>query len=273
VSFIDRVPNRVKRATPQPIKKMGRLWLLKFVRDVGSARALASLVLGRRAATQTVEIRLKQLNGKSIWLRPKSSDLEVLWDVFMRQFHLPPIALTHELKCILDLGANIGLSMAHYAALYPSARILGIELDKGNAELARLNTRAWGERSTVVEAAIWPQDGEVSYEIHPGEEEGARVLAGGRTANPGLRTVMARSLNKLLAEYEVDSIDYMKVDIEGTEEQILTSNTEWANRVKCIQVEVHPPYSIKDCVRDLRKLSFETRVDPRNVMSVTGRRR
>lgn len=48
----------------------------------------------------------------------------------------------------------------------------------------------------------------------------------------------------------------MKMDIEGAERHVLTRNTEWAERVGCIKVEVHPPYAIDECRRDLEGLGF-----------------
>ena len=46
----------------------------------------------------------------------------------------------------------------------------------------------------------------------------------------------------------------------------------WTSRVRTIAVEVHEPYTVADCERDLRELGFETRVDPRHWACVEGLR-
>ena len=46
--------------------------------------------------------------------------------------------------------------------------------------------------------------------------------------------------------------------------------TGWAPRVRTITVEVHEPYTIAECERDLRALGFTTRADPRHWACVVG---
>jgi hypothetical protein len=57
-------------------------------------------------------------------------------------------------------------------------------------------------------------------------------------------------------------VDYVKLDIEGAERDLLTANTGWAARVRCISVEVHSPYRVEECLRDLAALGFRTSTKP-----------
>ena len=43
---------------------------------------------------------------------------------------------------------------------------------------------------------------------------------------------------------------------------MLTVNTEWAACVRTMKVEVHPPYRVEECIRDLRALGFSTWAEP-----------
>src|SRR3981081_3973727 len=61
--------------------------------------------------------RVRPLHGRSVVCRAGTSDLNVFYDAFFCQYHLAPRGLRP--KTILDLGSNIGLTMAHYAALFP----------------------------------------------------------------------------------------------------------------------------------------------------------
>jgi len=75
--------------------------------------------------------------------------------------------------------------------------------------------------------------------------------------------VRAISLDSLAAELEEgERVDYVKMDIEGAEEHVLRINTDWAGIVRTIKVEVHSPYTVEDCQRDLRALGFEVSEDP-----------
>ena len=99
-----------------------------------------------------VPLRVKALHGQTIYCRSGLADLGVVYDTFEGRYHLPPAGIG-AVRTILDLGANIGLTMAHFAVLYPQARILGVELDAGNFALCRKNIEAFGDRCRVLHAA------------------------------------------------------------------------------------------------------------------------
>jgi FkbM family methyltransferase len=220
---------------------------------------------GKFDEREPIHVRILPLGGLTVTLRPGTSDASVVLDTFLARYHLPPDDI--EPRVIWDLGSNIGLTIAHFAVLYPGARITGLEPEPAAAALARLHIQRWSERCRIVEAAAWVEDGELSFVSEPGNEFGGRVLPG--LADTTLR-VRAMSLNTLLAgEGEVD---YLKMDVEGAEEQILRLNTDWVEKVGCIKVEVHAPYSLERCVDDLRRLGFSTRVDPAHWAAVVGRR-
>jgi FkbM family methyltransferase len=162
--------------------------------------------------------------------RIHSSDIPVIADTFVGLYHVPPVALP-ERPVIVDLGANIGCTMVHYAALYPGARIVGVELDPENARLARLNTAAIAAQTTLLHAAIWPHDGTVGY---GGDEAwGYRVEAGGE------RAVEALSMPSLTRRCGLSTIDFLKVDIEGAERDLFQGSLSWLKRVRALAIEVH----------------------------------
>jgi FkbM family methyltransferase len=240
----------------------------RLVADARSLRSFARLELSPERDGE-VELRLKPLGGKPVALRPGTSDADVLWDTFFHSYHLPPPeAVERGLRVIWDLGANVGLTMAHMAGLYPEARVLGAELDPDNARLARRNVEAWNERCEVVECAVWVEDGEVRYHHHD-SASGYNVVPDDRPE--GDHRAPARSLAGLLAAHSPgEPVDYMKMDVEGSEFELLKRNTSWAEAVRAIQVEAHFGYSLEECERDLRGLGFATRRHERHPASVIG---
>lgn len=223
-------------------------------------------------STETVELRLRPLGGLPVHVRPRSSDRWVLRDVFLRRgVHLPPPPLDEQdLRCIWDLGSNVGLTVAHMAARFPRAKIYGVELDEENAKLARRNVAAWGDRCEVIRGAVWAEDGEVGYApLREGDE--LSFSASADTTRGDDPRVPAWSLNTLFGRYTPDgAIDYVKMDIEGAEREVLTTGTEWARRVRGLRVEVHDGYALDDCARDLQALGFETSIWPGVHGPVTG---
>lgn len=208
--------------------------------DRASRRALRE---SQRLGHGIVSVRLRALGGLAVEVRRGSDDPWVLREAFTWSDQLPPAGL--EPRFIVDLGANIGMSMALFAVRFPDARILGIEPDPANAELCRRNVAAWGSRCEVLEAAVWSADGTVR--IAGGAASAYSVQEDGRE-------VSSISLSKLVETH--GPIDYVKVDIEGGERELLAHNSGWADSVGCMNVEVHAPYSIESCVDDLTRLGF-----------------
>jgi FkbM family methyltransferase len=225
------------------------------MQDRDSVRRFARLP--EEAGPGPVAFRLRPLGGEPLWLRPATGDVWALANTLLPASHLPPAELREPVRRVWDLGANIGVSMTHLAHCFPGARITGLELDAANAELCRRNIAPWGDRCEVLRAAVWPQDGDVRYRYEVGNEEGFKATA---SREPGegdtmVRAAPALSLNTLLAR-SGGPIDYVKMDIEGTERDVLRTNTEWAAAVRTLKVEVHEPYTVAECVHDLEALGF-----------------
>jgi FkbM family methyltransferase len=242
--------------------------------DLTSGLRLRRLLLARlghvRASGPPTEtVRLRPLHGHSVELRVLAADVRTVLDVFLDREHLPP-RLPRPPRLILDLGANIGLTIAHFATLYPDARIIGAELDPANAELAQANTRPWADRCHVVAAAVWIEDGAVRY-IEKHGREVSHAIASGPEATA---TAAAISIDSLInqAVGESGGVDYVKMDIEGAEVEVLRNGASWANRVRAIKVEIHPPYTLDDCLTDLERLGFVVHTERGRCDYVSGQR-
>jgi FkbM family methyltransferase len=213
-----------------------------------------------RASGPPVSVTVRSCGDLVVGLRPGTSDADVLWDTFVGEYHLPTIEPTK----ILDLGANIGLTAAHFAHRYPTATVVAVELDAELAGIARRHTQAWATRVEVVHAGVWSDDGEITYSIGFGEEFGAHIADG------GAQTAPAVSMKTLLSD---GAVDYVKMDIEGAEGVVLSKAVEWAGRVGEIAVEVHPPLSTVEGVRAaLDDAGFRTGLIDAHFAAVRGTR-
>jgi FkbM family methyltransferase len=162
--------------------------------------------------------------------------------------------------------------MADLAVQFPAAQIFGLEPEPASARLARQNTLPWAARCCVIEAAAWPTDGQVGYLSTTSRFASVKVNTSGRASGTHSIT-QAISLNTLIERSgDFDRVDFVKMDIEGAERRLLTECTEWAHRVHCIKVEVHPPYTPEDCIMDLRALGFLPKRDRWHSMAVIGLR-
>ena len=237
-------------------------------RSLATYARLSRIAHHEGSGGKVVRVRLRPLGGREVLLRPSTSDVDTVWGTFAGRYHLPPPEALEGpgLRLVWDLGANIGLTMADTARRHPGARIVGMELDGENAAIARANVEPWRDRCEVIEAAVWPEEGRLPYMRPDGAAAAYRVVEGAEGERPSeVAHADAISPTSLLAREGPDAVvDYVKLDIEGGERELLTRETGWAERVRTMKVEVHAPYTVEACERDLRNLGFDTRVDPRH---------
>ncbi|MEY2514048.1 MAG: hypothetical protein QOJ89_1406 [bacterium] len=226
--------------------------------DAVGARTLRALLRGTGPSGRTT-IAIRTLDGQRVELRAASTDAEVAVATFAGRYHLPPAQLPRdEIRSVWDIGANIGLTTAHFAQRYPAAHVLALEPHPANFALAQVNVAPYAQRCTLLRSAAWTCDGRVGLEGEAGPQDGYRVSAGASRL-----MVSAISLNTLLMRH--GSPDYVKIDVEGAERELLNDATQWAQSVRCISVECHPPYDLPTCVADLGRLGFHTTAVPRTL--------
>ena len=162
--------------------------------------------------------------GREVELRPGTTDDQIFHEAFVKQFHLPPEQISP--ATVLDLGCNIGLTVAHFEALWPDADIIGVDLDADNCVVARRNCR----RARILNVAVSAISGTQTYS---GEEAWSF-----RLDPSGDRAVEARTLDELTDLFG-GSADFVKMDIEGAEWEVVQAPGEWPERVGSLLIEIH----------------------------------
>lgn len=222
------------------------------------------------------------LRGNPIQCRPGTRDKSSLEDLLFHQVYLPPNPLQQP-RVIVDLGSNVGYTVAHFAVLYPGARIIGLELDPENYALAVKNVEPWKDRVTLLNAAIWSVDGEVMFGGRG--QDAFRVLPSAQNSPPqigraavaadaiGARLAKSVSMASLMRDQDISRIDYLKMDIEGGEaELVLNADCSWAEHVDAMKIELHN-LDYRDFTRVLTARGFHCYSDKREwtcVVAVRG---
>ena len=134
---------------------------------------------------------------------------------------------------IIDAGANIGASSIFFADTWENSLVIGIEPEKHNFALLKLNAL---EKSILsLEGALGSESGKM-YLSDPGHGD-----VGFRVANTGAYEVNVYSVKEIIATAaEQDAAPFIiKIDIEGGESQLFSANTEWMNEFALIIIELH----------------------------------
>ena len=226
-------------------------------------------------AKSTIVLHPRALGGRPIYCRPGTTDWITLLSVFDDQYHLPPLQ-SNLLSCIVDLGANVGYTAAHFACIYPQARIIAVEMDFNNYEVAIKNVRHWQDRIMLINAAIWSANSEVTYDCDVPQDAykiRANSFEPSNSTQAGgiMKIASAISMERLIEQFDIHRIDYLKVDIEGAEEELfLSSSPTWLTLVATLKVEIHRPQDIEKYLNVFAAAGFITYKDDHHWSTVVA---
>lgn len=151
----------------------------------------------------------------------------------------------HEFACFLDVGANIGQSALHIRQHFPRAEIHSLEpIASTFAQLVR-NTRSAGVRAHQL--ALGASNGQVEarVEVNQGHSDLNTLFGTERTealSNSGEKseTVRVRTLESFCIGAGISRIDFLKIDTEGFDLEVLKGAGPWLGeqRIPLVLVEV-----------------------------------
>ena len=208
----------------------------RHTRSLSARRALLSCywAILRDPNDQTeVDIELT-VGSVTRSVRMRKSDIFTVAEVFHeRQYELLSRVPGH--PCIIDAGANVGLATAWFLGRYPGAQVHCFEPDPANAAL--LSRNVGGAAGVVVhQAAVSKNAGEM--QLHLSAVSAMHSL---KDSSPGGRTVTVKviSLGDYLREQRIPKVDVLKLDVEGSELDVLEGLGDRLADVSVIVGECH----------------------------------
>ena len=130
---------------------------------------------------------------------------------------------------IIDCGSNIGLSILYFKNLFPDSKILSFEPDPELLQYLNQNLESNSICNVeVVPKAVWHSN-ETLYFLADGAD-GGKI-----SPSPTSQSVEAVSLVSFLER----KVDFLKIDIEGNELEVLRSCKEHLSNIKKIFIEYH----------------------------------
>jgi FkbM family methyltransferase len=139
-------------------------------------------------------------------------------------------------RTIIDAGANVGLASLFFLRAFPEARVIAIESDPVNLAAAETNLKPYASQVTLLHAALWPTEGRLT--VRTGSFRDGRAWAS-QVAPSAMGEVEAVTIPFLMARYGIDTIDLLKIDIEGAEVPLLEGDTSYLAHVRTLMIELH----------------------------------
>jgi FkbM family methyltransferase len=188
------------------------------------------LLLGRSL------IRKINLAGTEFYVRSNTDDVKVAITCLFNEEHC-------DVRCenpdvIIDAGANIGSSAVYFARRFPNARIIAIEMEKGNYDMLVMNTR--GRPNIIpIHAALWSEHTKRMINDRHTGHLGYTISETSNVMDSTGQEVECVTISELIQKYDLRRINLLKMDIEGAEKAVLEHSADWMDKVDAITAELH----------------------------------
>jgi len=176
--------------------------------------------------------------------RRNESDIEAFLQVFVREEY-GYVGGVNPHGLIIDCGANVGYSSAWFMRQYPECQVIAVEPDVGNFEMLQNNLAPFGASVTTVRAAVWSRKSGLVFD-HAGYRDRLSWSLQVREARSGEQAdVEGYDIPSLIRLRPAARIGLLKMDVERSELDIFSRNTQWLSLCDNIVIELHD----SDCER------------------------
>ena len=222
------------------LPKVATMGLLTGPRKYYSLLGPFGVVLGAksRLLRRSIQIGVEIAGIRHpVHLRLRTSDVWLCQQILVDAQYDSGLSLRP--RVIVDGGANIGLASIFYANKYPEASIIAVEPEQSNFEMLQKNVCAY-PNILPIRAALWNKNQDLySSAVAPGHHayQVREQQVSGRDSTCDI--VRGLSLQGLMADFGIQHIDLLKVDIEGSEKEVFHDSASWIGNVGVIAIEIH----------------------------------
>lgn len=239
----------------------------KTLSSIASLYYLAQLKPGlvyrdlSRYAPEKIHLIAFRAGAGRLWkihVRDNGQDAPMLVEFFrndrlagLRELHWKP-------KVIYDLGANIGIASLSLATLCPEARIYGFEPMPANYEICSQNYLNMNN-ARAFNCAVGASSGTMGFEVTD-DPRGGRLATDTslKTVNPTKRIEVAVwTIADLVEVKGLAPPDFLKVDVEGAELDVLHGLGNYAKGIRQMHIETHSTALRDKCADWLAQNGFQ----------------
>jgi FkbM family methyltransferase len=176
------------------------------------------------------------LHKKFIWIRLGTTDVDVIFSVFIKkEYDFPQITNP---KFIIDAGAYCGYSPLYFSENYPDATIIAIEPLASNYSMLKMNCKN-NKNIFLINKALWSETTTVEM-CDRGTGFWGFAVTGFVEPNSEVKyLVFTTTIDEIMDMYKISKIDLLKIDIEGAEKEVFENCVNWIEKVDGIAIELH----------------------------------
>ena len=210
-------------------------WIPKWIGLLGVFQCV-KLLLSKTSKAPYLVLKLKGYDNK-VYLRPKTSDLKIFKQIFIEEEY--NVIYPKQVNIIIDAGSNCGYSIVYFKNKFKKAKLIAVEPDTSNIEMIKKNTSGLTD-VFVVKGGIWNINTDLKIVNKEAGKWAFRVVE----TLDNTSEFKGYSLDAIMLEHDIKTIDILKMDIEGSEKKVFEQNYQyWLSKTTFGFLELHEDYA------------------------------
>jgi FkbM family methyltransferase len=160
---------------------------------------------------------------------------------------------------ILDVGANLGMfTIRQSRRVGPAGRIYAFEPNREVGSRLQRNLRLnTVDNATLIQKAASQRTGTARFAVHPRSSCAGRIVQSAEAVGMDVVELETISLDDFTDEYRLNRIDLLKIDVEGTEIDVLRGAESTLRATKNLVLEYHSGELRRAVVEIVTALEFQ----------------
>lgn len=200
--------------------------------------------------------------GRTIYFRKKTKDKETFKEIFNKNIYNIKLPIIPNL--IIDAGSNTGFTSLFFKLKYPEVKIVALEIETENVKMIRKNLKKFKDID-IIQKGLFNKKAFFKIE-DPYKATNSFVI---KEVNPNENyDIESITIDEILTSKKIETIDILKIDIEGAEKDLFEKNYEnWLPKIKIIMVETHDrmipkcSYSVMKSLNEYNFILYTTTED------------
>lgn len=215
-NIINGALHRAKKTFNNPYKKANLSWLdIKLLKHKPNGKLQNHILLGQ----------------KTFFIN-SAEYLHALDEIFIQEVYLQILPKN---AFIIDCGSHIGISVIYLSSICNDASIIAFEPDKNNFALLQRNIKSHNLNNVILKnEAVWKEDEYLNFSTD--SNMGSKLIHNETGFNDKL--VKATRLKNIINK----KVDFLKLDIEGAEYEVLLDIKDNLHFVEKLFIEYHGSY-------------------------------
>jgi len=228
--------------------------LIGYIKSIGVFATINYLLQRYIFPGPMIILRIPGIKEK-IYLRKQSKDVNVFHQIFIKQ----DLGFLKGKKCkvCIDAGANIGLSTIIMKNYFPDSYVYSIEPETENLKMLLLNTNKYKNVVVIDKALSDNSNGLFFFDTGKGADSFQTMQ---KPIDTNTRMVKSICITDLMNQYNLTSLDFVKIDIEGAEVFCVDQEAlPWIRQSKLLAIEIHEHFApgCTNQIFDLVKENFK----------------